>query len=291
MPKITLPDGSVKEFEGSVTALDVAESIGSRLAKAAVGAKVDGALCDLSTPIDRDCELSIVTEKTRAGETDPDALYLLRHSAAHVMAEAIQRVVPGAELVYGPPLETGFYYDIAFPEDRPLREGDFEAIEKEMAAIVKEDRPFTRYELPRAVGFAKLRPEGSKYKLDNAQRAVAAGADRLSWYVTGKPTASVVDEDECFAVRLGEDDAGDPIFVRGTPRRMPDGRREYELPVLTSLQEGDFTYGNFEGQRLHDGDFEDLCRGPHAPSTDRIPAFRLLRTAGAYWRNNRAQYR
>ena len=133
MPRVTLPDGSVKEFDGPVSAFDVAMTIGERLARAAVGAKINGELTDLSATIDSDCELSLITPKTRDGEPDPDALFLARHSAAHVMAEAIQRIVPGAKLVYGPPLESGFYYDIAFPEDRPLREGDFEAIEKEMA--------------------------------------------------------------------------------------------------------------------------------------------------------------
>lgn len=187
MPKVTLPDGSIKEFDAPVTPRDVAESIGSRLAKAAVGAKVDGEVVDLTATIDRDCALAILTEKTREGEPDPDALLMLRHSTAHVMAEAIQRVVPGAQLVYGPPLETGFYYDIAFPEDRPLREGDFEAIEAEMAAIVGEDRPFTRYEMPVGQGLRKLEAEGSKYKLDNARRAIDAGSDRLSFYATGQP--------------------------------------------------------------------------------------------------------
>ncbi|HHN78357.1 MAG TPA: threonine--tRNA ligase [Phycisphaerales bacterium] len=219
MPKVTLPDGSVKEFNAPVTAQQVAESIGSRLAKAAVGAKINGELADLSTTIEQDCELAIITAKTRAGEPDPDALYLLRHSTAHVMAEAIQRLVPGAQLVYGPPLETGFYYDIAFPEDRPLREGDFEAIEKEMAKIVGEDRAFTRYELPVDEGMSKLQTEGSKYKLDNARRAIDAGSDRLSWYATGTP---------------GEN-------------------------------------------------WEDLCRGPHIPSTGRIGAFKVMSLASAYW--------
>ncbi|MCC5821948.1 MAG: threonine--tRNA ligase [Phycisphaerales bacterium] len=187
MPRITLPDGSVKEFESPVTARQVAESIGARLAQAAVGCRVDGELADLGTVLDRDCSLAIVTEKTRAGDPDPDALFLLRHSTAHVMAEAIQRIVPGAQLVYGPPLDTGFYYDIAFPEDRPLKEGDFEAIEAEMARIVKNDRPFTRYELPVDEGMAKLKGEGSKYKIDNAEQAVKAGSDRLSFYATGEP--------------------------------------------------------------------------------------------------------
>ncbi|MEQ8850536.1 MAG: threonine--tRNA ligase [Phycisphaerales bacterium] len=219
MPRITLPDGSVKEFDGAVTAHDVAASIGERLAKAAVGAKVDGELTDLSTTLHDDCTLAIVTEKTRNGDADADALTLVRHSCAHVMAEAIQRVVPGALLVYGPPLETGFYYDIAFPEDRPLKEGDFEAIEAEMAKIVKEDRPFTRYELEYGEGIAKLEKEGSKYKLDNAHRAHEAGSLSLSWYATGEP-----------------------------------GK-----------------------------DWEDLCRGPHVPSTGRIGAFKVMSLASSYW--------
>jgi len=217
--RVTLPDGSVKEFEGSTTAREVARSIGSRLAKAAVGARIDGELADLDAPIDRDCALEIVTPMTRDKRLDSDALYLLRHSAAHVMAEAIQRIVPGAQLVYGPPLENGFYYDIAFPEDRHLRENDFEAIEREMGEIVQEDRPFTRYEMPVDKGLAKLREEGSKYKLDNAQRAIEAGSDRLSFYATGEP-----------------------------------GR-----------------------------DWEDLCRGPHVPSTGRIGAFKVMSLASSFW--------
>jgi threonyl-tRNA synthetase len=115
MPRITLPDGSVKEFAAPVTAYQVAESIGTRLAQAAVGCTVNGDLSDLTRVLDSDCSLSIVTEKTRDGNPDANALFLLRHSTAHVLAEAVQRVVPGAMLVYGPPLDTGFYYDIAFP--------------------------------------------------------------------------------------------------------------------------------------------------------------------------------
>jgi len=187
MPRITLPDGTVKSFDKPVSAYEVAASIGERLAMAAVGAKVNGEVTDLHRPIAEDSTLAILTAKTRDGATDPDALLMLRHSAAHVMAEAIQRVVPGALLVYGPPLETGFYYDIAFPEDRPLREGDFEAIEKEMEAIVKEDRKFTRYELTHDEGMTKLKKEGSKYKVDNALRAHEAGSHTLSFYATGEP--------------------------------------------------------------------------------------------------------
>jgi len=224
MVRVTLPDGSVKEFEGPVTALQVAEAIGSRLAKAAVGAKIDGELTDLTATIDRDANVAIVTEKTREGEHDPDALFLVRHSAAHVMAEAIQRIVPGAQLVYGPPLDTGFYYDIAFPEDRPLREGDFEAIEKEIAAIIKEDRRFTRYEMPVNEGMTKLKGEGSKYKVDNAERAIEVMSKNgdpgaLSWYATGEPGKN----------------------------------------------------------------WEDLCRGPHVPSTGRIGAVKVMSLASSYW--------
>ena len=219
MPRITLPDGSVKEFESPVTARQVAESIGARLAQAAVGCTVDGQLSDLSAVLEKDCALSIVTEKSRDGKPDDQALNLLRHSTAHVMAEAIQRVVPGAMLVYGPPLDTGFYYDIAFPEDRPLKEGDFEAIEAEMAKIVKEDRPFTRYELEYGDGIDKLNKEGSKYKIDNAHRAHEAGSLSLSFYATGEP-----------------------------------GK-----------------------------DWEDLCRGPHVPSTGRIGAFKIMSLASSYW--------
>src|SRR5262245_51743789 len=173
MPRITLPDGSVRQYAKPVTAGQVAADIGAGLAKAAIGAKVDGELSDLSRVIDHDASLSIITAMDRkTGESSADALFLIRHSAAHVMAEAIQRIIPGVQLVYGPPLETGFYYDMHVPAERPIRAEDFAAIEKEMAAIIKEDRPFTRYEMPVSDGMRKLQGEGSKYKLDNAQRAI-----------------------------------------------------------------------------------------------------------------------
>ncbi len=187
MPRITLPDGTVKEFAAPVTAAEVAASIGAGLAKAAVGAKVDGELRDLSTVLDRDCALAIVTPKKREGGADADALFLIRHSTAHVMAEAIQRLFPHVKLVYGPPLETGFYYDISFEGGKAISTEDFPAIEAEMAKIVAENRPFTRYEMPIDAGLAKLKGEGSKFKLDNAERATAAGSTALSWYATGTP--------------------------------------------------------------------------------------------------------
>ncbi len=219
MPRITLPDGSTRDYDAPVTPAQVAADIGPGLAKAAVGARINGELSDLSTPMAHDSELGIVTEKPRDDQGREDLLFLLRHSTAHVMAEAIQRIVPGALLVYGPPVENGFYYDIAFPEDRPLREGDFDAIEAEMEKIVKEDRAFTRYQLPVDEGMSKLKGEGSKYKLDNAERAVEAGSSVLSWYATGEPGS----------------------------------------------------------------DWEDLCRGPHVPSTARIGAFKVMSLASAYW--------
>ncbi|HWB19642.1 MAG TPA: threonine--tRNA ligase [Phycisphaerales bacterium] len=220
MPKIKLPDGSVREFASAVSALDVAKDIGPGLAKAAIGAKIDGVLSDLSAKIDHDAELSLITAMDRkTGQSSADALYLIRHSAAHVMAEAIQRIVPQAKLVYGPPVENGFYYDIWFPEDRPLRADDFSKIEEEMAKIIAEDRPFTRVEMPVGEGMAKLKDEGSKYKLDNAERAVQAGSEELSWYVTGEPRKN----------------------------------------------------------------WEDLCRGPHVPSTGRIGAFKVMSLASSYW--------
>lgn len=226
MPTITLPDGSQKQFEKPVPARDVAAAIGAGLAKAALGAKIDlgdgkgPVLRDLSTIIDRDCKLSIVTPTTRDKKLDPDALFLIRHSAAHVMAEAIQRIVPGAQLVYGPPLEDKFYYDIKFPDNRPLKDSDFPAIEAEMKKIVAEDRAFTRYEEERAACHSRLQREGNKYKVDNAARAIAADPNaKLTFYATGTP-----------------------------------GK-----------------------------DFEDLCRGPHVPSTGRIGAVKVLSLASSYW--------
>ncbi len=247
MPRITLPDGSVKEFSHPVTAKAVAESIGAGLAKAAIGCKVDGQLCDLSTTIDRDVKLHIVTPTTKnaAGQkvADPDALYLIRHSAAHVMAEAIQRLVPGAQLVYGPPLETGFYYDIRFPDDRPLREGDFAAIDEEIKKIIAEDRPFTRYEMAPAEGMTKLKGEGSKYKIDNAERALAAGS--------------------------GLGGAGVSPAHGATDVSGRDARSTQRLSFYATGAPGK--------------NWEDLCRGPHVPSTGRIGAARVMSLASSYW--------
>jgi threonyl-tRNA synthetase len=222
MPRITLPDGSIREFDKPVTAYEVAANIGAGLAKAAIGARIDGELRDLNALIDRDASIALITTVDRkTGESSPDALYLIRHSAAHVMAEAIQKLFPGVLLVYGPPVEDGFYYDMFVPHDAPISSDDFERIEAEMAKIVAEDRPFIRYEKPAAEGMKKLQSEGSKYKLDNAQRAIDAGSTELSWYATGTPGSN----------------------------------------------------------------WEDLCRGPHVPSTGRITpgAFKVTSLASSYW--------
>ncbi|MFT3686012.1 MAG: threonine--tRNA ligase [Phycisphaerales bacterium] len=220
MPTITLPDGKQLPFDGPVTGRQIAEKIGPRLAQDALAVKVDGEVRDLSAPIAKDAKVSIITYRQRDKSVDADGLLLLRHSAAHVMAEAIQRIVPGAQLVYGPPLATGFYYDIRFPEDRPLRESDFAAIEAEAKKIAAEDRPFTRYEETRDQSLAHLKADGNKYKVDNAERAIAADPNAaLSFYATGQPGKN----------------------------------------------------------------WEDLCRGPHVPSTGRIGAFKVMSLASSYW--------
>ena len=187
MPVITLPDGSRREYDGPTDPQSVALDIGPGLAKATIGARVNGELVDTSFSITEDAELALITVGKKSQAPTEDALFLIRHSCAHVMAEAIQRIVPEAQLVYGPPTDQGFYYDISMPEGRPLSSDDFAAIEKEMAAIISEDRRFTRYELAVEEGMSKLRDEGSKYKLDNAERAIEAGSDSLSFYATGEP--------------------------------------------------------------------------------------------------------
>jgi len=211
MANITLPDGSVKQLPDGSTVLDLASSIGQRLAQAAVAAKVDGKVVDLATKLTGDHAVSILTDR------DPEALLVLRHSTAHVMAEAIQRIWPGALLAYGPALDTGFYYDMAL--DAPISSNDFPKIEAEMEKIVKEDRPFTRYELGIDEGMNRLQKEGNKYKIDNAQRAAQGGASCLSWYVTGQK----------------------------------------------------------------DQNWEDLCMGPHVPSTGRIKGFKVMSVASSNW--------
>jgi threonyl-tRNA synthetase len=180
MPRITLPDGKILDFPQPVTGQKVAETIGPGLAKKAIGVKLDGAeIRDLQRPIERDCAIKIITAK----DDDPDALYLLRHSAAHVLAEAVCAVFPGTQLAYGPPVDDGFFYDLKTP--RPITEGDFATIEAKMQEIVAANRPFTRSEYSAQDGLA--RTANDKYKRDNAERALKKGDDKLSFYTSGQP--------------------------------------------------------------------------------------------------------
>lgn len=149
------------------------------LDEAPVVAVVDGEIWDLDRPLPGPARVAF------RGPDSDEGLFAIRHSAAHVMAEAICRLWPEARLAYGPPLDTGFYYDISL--ETPISSDDFPRIQKEMGRIIAEKRPFRRVEFDVSDGMARLREEGNKYKLDNAERAIAEGADVLSFYVTGEP--------------------------------------------------------------------------------------------------------
>lgn len=172
MVTITLPDGSQRSLPEGATVGDVARDIGPGLAKAALAGRIQERIVDLSYPLTEDTGLHIITLK------DPEGLEILRHSCAHVMAEAICRLWPQTRLVYGPTVEDGFYYDIDL--DEPIRPTDFERIEKEMSRIIAEDRPFVRIEMNRAEALAKM--AGDPYKLDNIDRAQG---DTISFYSQG----------------------------------------------------------------------------------------------------------
>jgi len=209
MAKITLPDGSTLEVADGTTAKQLAEQIAPGLAKAAVAAKVNGQLVDLSTPITADADVQIITPK------DNEGLVIMRHSCAHVMAEAICSIWPDAKLVYGPTVEDGFYYDIDL--DEPIRPDDFKRIEEKMREIIKADKPFIRKEMTKTEALVKL--AGDKYKTDNIKHT---DSEVISFYSHG------------------------------------DG-------------------------------FEDLCRGPHVPSTGKVGNFKIMSVAGAYWHGDPTQ--
>jgi len=208
MIAITLPDGSRREFEQPLSVADVAASIGAGLAKAALAGKVDGKLVDTSYRIDHDVALEIVTEK------HPDALDVLRHSTAHLLAQAVQRLHPGAQVTIGPVIDNGFYYDFAY--ERPFTPEDLPAIEAEMQKIVKESLPVAR---------------------------------------------SVKSRDDAVA------------FFRGMGEA-------YKAEIIESIP------ANEDLSLYSQGEFTDLCRGPHVPSTDKLRAFKLMKVAGAYWRGD-----
>ncbi len=210
MARITLPDGSSLEVAEDATARQVAEKIGPGLAKAAVAAKIDGKLVDLSTPITGNPRVQIITCK------DKEGVDTMRHSCAHVMAEAICSLWPQAKLVYGPTVQDGFYYDIDL--DEPIRPDDFSRIEAKMQEIAQADKPFKRVEMSRQDALEKLK--GDKYKSDNIERV---DSQVISFYSHG------------------------------------------------------------------DNGFQDLCRGPHVPSTGRVGAFKIMSVAGAYWHGDAKQ--
>jgi len=208
MPVITLPDGSQKHFAHPVSVAEVAQNIGSGLAKAALAGKVNGKLLDTSALIDRDAALSIVTDK------DPDGLDIIRHSTAHLLANAVQELFPDAQVTIGPVIENGFYYDFAYK--RPFTSEDLAAIEKRMAEIAAKDLPVHRRVLPRDEAVAHFKKMGEHYKAE----------------------------------------------------------------IIAAIPEGESI--SLYGQ----GDWEDLCRGPHVPSTGKLKAFKLMNVAGAYWRGD-----
>jgi threonyl-tRNA synthetase len=209
MINVTLPDGSQRAFESAPTVADVAKSIGAGLAKAALAGKVDGKLVDTSYRIDRDVRLEIVTDK------HPDALEIIRHSTAHLLAQATQRLFPDTQVTIGPVVENGFYYD--FARKTPFTPDDLARIEAEMKKIVAEALPVERRVVAKDDAIALFKDKGEIYK------------------------AAIIDE----IIPPGED---------------------------ISL------YGQ--------GDWVDLCRGPHVPNTAKLGAFKVMKVAGAYWRGD-----
>ena len=212
MLKVTLPDGSRREYPSSVTPREIAAEIGPGLAKAALAAEVDGRQIDLSTPLPNEgaVQLRLLTKR------DPESLAILRHSCAHVMAQAVMRLHEGVQLAFGPSTGSGFYYD--FQLKKPLSEEDFPAIEAEMAKIVKEDQAFERLDVTREKALTLCRELGQEFKVEHIETGLAGEAE-LSFY--------------------------------------------------------------------RQGEFLDLCRGRHIPSTGHIgKAFKLLSLAGAYWKGD-----
>jgi threonyl-tRNA synthetase len=208
MPNITLPDGSIRSFDASVTVAEVAASIGAGLARAALAGKVDGKLVDTSHLMERDTQLAIVTDK------DADGLEIIRHSTAHLLAYAVKELFPEAQVTIGPVIDNGFYYDFAYK--RPFTPEDLLAIEKKMAELAKRDIPVSREVWARDDAVKFFLEQGEKYK---AELIAAIPADQdVSLY--------------------------------------------------------------------REGEFVDLCRGPHVPSTGKLKVFKLMKVAGAYWRGD-----
>ena len=208
MIAITLPDGSRREFPGPVTVAEVAQSIGSGLAKAALAGKVDGKLVDTSYKIEDDAQLAIVTDK------DADGVDVIRHSTAHLLAYAVKELYPEAQVTIGPVIENGFYYDFAYK--RPFTPEDLAAIEKKMTELSRKDEKVTREVWNRDEAVALFESMGEKYKAE----------------------------------------------------------------IIASIP-ADQEIGLYR-----EGNFVDLCRGPHVPSTGKLKVFKLMKVAGAYWRGD-----
>ncbi|MGH8397302.1 MAG: threonine--tRNA ligase [Gammaproteobacteria bacterium] len=208
MPAITLPDGSQKKFDHPVTVAEVAASIGPGLAKAALAGKLDDKLVDVSHTISHDAKLSIITER------DADGLEVIRHSSAHLLAQAVKQLFPEAQVTIGPVIEDGFYYDFAYK--RPFTQEDLAAIEKRMEELAAKDQPVSRSVMPRDEAVKFFRGMGEKYKAE----------------------------------------------------------------IIASIP------ADQEISLYRQGDFIDLCRGPHVPSTGKLKAFHLTKLAGAYWRGD-----
>jgi threonyl-tRNA synthetase len=208
MIQITLPDGSQREFPGPVTVAEVAASIGTGLAKAALAGKVDGIVVDTSYAIGANSQLSIITAK------DVEGLEVIRHSTAHLLAYAVKELFPQAQVTIGPVIENGFFYDFSF--ERPFTPEDLATIEKKMAELAGKDEPVQRRVLPRDEAVAHFKSMGEHYK----------------------------------AEIIGSIPAGEDVSL------------------------------------YREGGFEDLCRGPHVPSTGKLKHFKLMKLAGAYWRGD-----
>ncbi|MDD3759205.1 MAG: threonine--tRNA ligase [Acidithiobacillus sp.] len=208
MPEIRLPDGSIRSFAAPLTGAELARDIGAGLAKAALALRVDGRLCDLGTPIDHDAEVSIVTKDS------PEGLEILRHSTAHLLAQAVKELFPDVQVTIGPVIDNGFYYD--FAASKPFTPEDLEAISAKMRELVQADLPVQREVVSRDAAIERFRAMDEEYKVQIIQD-IPAG-EELSLY--------------------------------------------------------------------HQGDFVDLCRGPHVPRTGMLGAFALRSVAGAYWRGD-----
>jgi threonyl-tRNA synthetase len=212
--KVELPDGTPLELEDGATGADAARAIGEGLARAALAIRQNGALKDLSAPLEDGKPIEIVT--SRSGD---DALDLIRHDTAHVLAEAVLELYPGVKISIGPAIENGFYYDFEFPEGVKLSEDDLPKIEQKMREHVKADETFERSDISVAEALERFRAEDQDYKVELIEDLVKnEGVETVSLY--------------------------------------------------------------------RNGSFTDLCRGPHGPGTKRIKAFKLLSTAGAYWRGD-----